>query len=45
MLTKNIILAVDGHDTLKPLDIKYMPFENSVHDTNTINGVEWVIEV
>jgi hypothetical protein len=45
MLTKNIILAVGRHDTLKPLDIKYMLFENSVHDTNTINGVEWVIEV
>ena len=36
MLMNNIILAIDGCDTLRPFNI----FTNSARDTNTINGVE-----
>ena len=33
MLTSNIILAISGRDTLRPLDISFRPFTKSVHDT------------
>ena len=33
LLTNTIILAIDGHETLRPLGIYWRPFANGVRDT------------
>ena len=33
MLTNSIMLIISGHDTLRPLDMWFRLFTNSIHDT------------